>query len=96
MVEDLNLGSESLALEELAPANHQDKESTIYCDWDPCSYKSREKSLLIKHIDEHIGLKQLETKSPIKDMTSHKICDLNEKKEVIIIDDSAEEMKEEI
>ena len=29
-------------------------------------------------------------------MTSHKICDLNEKKEVIIIDDSAEEMKEEI
>ena len=28
---------------------------SINCDWSPCSFRSKQRSLLIKHIDDHIG-----------------------------------------
>ena len=33
------------------------KEPVIECDWDPCGYKSSDKGIMMKHIDEeHIGI----------------------------------------
>ena len=39
--------------------DHSQTNSTnsIRCDWDPCDFKSKQKSVLIKHIDKHIGQK---------------------------------------
>ena len=34
--------------------------SSFTCDWDPCSYKSKERPMLMLHIDEHLGRKEKE------------------------------------
>ena len=42
----------------IATGNPKNKdEDSINCDWDPCNFKSKQRSVLIKHIDLHIGLK---------------------------------------
>ena len=81
MFEDITMSSsnsgqnpekDSVTLEETSIKN-TDK-SSIICDWDPCSYKSKDRNNLINHIDERIGQ---------KDDTKHDIADV-----IVIKEDS--------
>ena len=55
--EDLSLLDESLSDKEETLSVLPSKEPVIECDWDPCGYKSSDKGIMMKHIDEeHIGI----------------------------------------
>ena len=43
----------SITLDEVSQKNKDGPPFT--CDWDPCNYKSKERPMLMKHIDEHLG-----------------------------------------
>ena len=43
----------SITLDEVSQKNKVGPPFT--CDWDPCNYKSKERPMLMKHIDEHLG-----------------------------------------
>ena len=51
-----------------------EKSKAIGCDWLPCDYKSKDKGLLIEHIDEHIGYKNTPL---IEDAPSCNLCDFD-------------------
>ena len=66
MIEDLTTYSsnefdkDSVTLEESSNKNEAEAEDpSINCDWQPCNYKSKQRRMLIKHIDEHIGPKSV-------------------------------------
>ena len=56
MLEDVSIPTsdiDSITLSEITCEKKE--EPSIICDWDPCSFKSKDRNMLINHIDDHIG-----------------------------------------
>ena len=73
LIEDISISEDmQVNLEESLDINDE-----IQCDWDPCDYKSKNKSKLVEHIDSHL-LKTNNAQKPVLcDLKSCDKCDFD-------------------